>query len=201
MATVTPLADPMEANAASAPCCDPVIRVDGLSHWFGEGGAGTQAIADGPLGLAPIDARPVGPSLGSVCIARRVHLTFPSVSSPCNSLSVIHQAHVSPLAGWVAPRSWPYPPGYGFPAPFGRRRSLLGPSCPRCGVPPSFRRSSGLLDLRPDRNGIAAFRTSELRYGWMFPVLRGRWCPNARSGAVSRHGRSIRLLVVDPLSP
>ena len=67
----------------------------------------------------------------------------------------------------------PYPPGYGFPAPFGRRPSLLGPSCARCGIEPPFRRSSGLLDLRPDHNGVAAFHTSEIRSGWVLPVLRG----------------------------
>src|SRR6266849_5256962 len=81
-----------------------------------------------------------------------------------------HQVHVSSLS---AQARRPYPPGYGFPAPFGRRPSLLGPSCARCGVPPSFRRSSGLLDRSPDHNGIAAFSTSEMRSGWVLPVLRG----------------------------
>ena len=51
---------------------------------------------------------------------------------------------------------------------------LFGPSCPRCGITPPFRRSSGLLDFRPDHNGIAAFHTSEIRSGWLLPVLRGR---------------------------
>jgi len=68
-----------------------------------------------------------------------------------------HQIHVSSLSAQV---SRPYPPGYGFPAPFGRRLSLPGSSCARCGVPPPFRRSSGLLDLRPDHSGVAAFSTS-----------------------------------------
>ena len=35
----------------------------------------------------------------------------------------------------------------------------------------------------PDHNGIAAFRASEIRSGRVLPVLRGRWCPHARSGA------------------
>jgi hypothetical protein len=68
----------------------------------------------------------------------------------------------------------PYPPGYGFPLPFGWRHSLLEPSCPRWGIGPRFRRSLGLPSLRPDHNGIAAFRTSETRSGWVLPVLRGR---------------------------
>jgi hypothetical protein len=95
-----------------------------------------------------------------------------------------HQVHVSSLS---AQAKWPYPPGYGFPSPFGRRRSLLGPSCPRCGVKPPFRRSSGLLDLRPDHNGIAAFRTSEIRSGWVLPVLRGL-------GVLARDGSGSRVI-------
>ena len=58
--------------------------------------------------------------------------------------------------------------------PFGWRHSLLEPSCPRWGVGPRFRRSLGLPGLSPDPNGIAAFRTSETRSGWVLPVLRGR---------------------------
>ena len=109
-----------------------------------------------------------------------------------------HQVHVSSLS---AQAKWPYPPGYGFPAPFGRRPSLLGPSCPRCGVKPPFRRSSGLLDLRPDPNGIAAFRTSEIRSGWVLPVLRGLGVL-ARDGSRSRViAGVVKLLLFDPSSP
>ena len=99
-----------------------------------------------------------------------------------------HQVHVSSLSAQV---KRPYPPGYRFPAPFGRRPSLLGPSCARCGVEPPFRRSSGLLDQSPDHNGIAAFCTSEIRPGWVLPVLRGRgvlaW---AGAAPMSRQERS-----------
>jgi hypothetical protein len=64
--------------------------------------------------------------------------------------------------------------GLCFPAPFGRRHSLLGPSCARCGIEPFFRRSSGLLEWTPDHNGVAAFDISEKRSGRMPPVLRGQ---------------------------
>jgi len=70
---------------------------------------------------------------------------------------VIHPAHVSRLS---ARAIGPYPPGYDFPWPFGGWHSLLGPSCSRCGLGPSFRRSSGLLARGPDRIGVATFRTS-----------------------------------------
>src|SRR5207248_895836 len=63
----------------------------------------------------------------------------------------------------------------------------------------SFRRSSGLLDRSPDHNGVAAFRISEWRSGWMLPVLRG---PGVRS-------QDVKVLVsvqgspwwFDPISP
>ena len=87
-------------------------------------------IADEPLSLAPLDAQPIGSSLRSVCIGSSEHLTCPSVSSLCLVLSVVHQAHVSPLSGWVSPLARPSPAGYDFPLPFGGWPSLLGPSCP-----------------------------------------------------------------------
>ena len=97
-------------------------------------------VADDPVGPPPIDGGPVGSSLGSVC--RPVvgsHLTCPSVCSLHNVHWVTHPAHVSGLS---AQAIRPYPPSYGFPLPFGWRHSLLGPSCARWGVGPSFRRSS-----------------------------------------------------------
>ena len=109
-----------------------------------------------------------------------------------------HQVHVSSLSAQVRR---PYPPGYGFPTPFGRRPSLLGPSCARCGFPPSFRRSSGLLDRSPDHNGVAAFRTSEMRSGWVLPVLRGLGVL-ARDGSGSHATAGVlELLLFDPSSP
>jgi hypothetical protein len=109
-----------------------------------------------------------------------------------------HQVHVSSLS---AQARRPYPPGYGFPTPFGWRPSLLGPSGTRCGIEPSFRRSSGLLDRSPDHNGIAAFRTSEIRSGWVLPVLRGPGVL-ARDGRVPVSRQEYReLLLFDPTSP
>jgi hypothetical protein len=72
-------------------------------------------IAHNPVGFAPVDARPIGVCLGSVCEAYRLHLTFASVCSLCDVLWVVHQAHVSRLSAWVLP----YPAGYVFPVPFG----------------------------------------------------------------------------------
>ena len=38
--------DPNPSRTTAAPCCDPVIQAEGLSHWFGEGEARTRALAD-----------------------------------------------------------------------------------------------------------------------------------------------------------
>lgn len=67
--------------------------------------------------------------------------------------------------------------GVSFPLPFGRRRSLLGPSCAR-------RRSSasltvGLPDHGPDLDGVATFRMRETRPGWVPPMPRGGGVPAA----------------------
>jgi len=99
-----------------------------------------------------------------------LHPTCPSVSSPQVVLWVTHPTHVSGLS---ARAIRPYPPGYGFPVPYGGWRSLLGSSSARCGVGPFFRRSSGLLAEGPDRNGVAMFRTRETRRGRVPSVLRG----------------------------
>src|SRR5262249_38848173 len=99
-----------------------------------------------------------------------LHLTCPSVGVLQVVLWVTHQTHVSGLS---AQASRPYPPGYEFPLPFGGWPSLLGSSCARCGVGPSFRRSSGLLAWWPDRNRVARFCTRETRRGRVPSVLRG----------------------------
>jgi hypothetical protein len=69
------------------------------------------------------------------------HLTFPldKRSSPC--LGDQPPGHVSPLSGWVLP----YPAGYGFPRPFGCRRSLLGRPVPAVGLARSCDRVTGCL--------------------------------------------------------
>jgi hypothetical protein len=52
------------------------------------------------------------------------------------TLRVVHSVPVSRLSVWARR---PYPPGYGFPLPFGWWPSLLGPSLSRCGVGPTSR--------------------------------------------------------------
>ena len=90
-------------------------------------------------------------ALGSVC--RPVagsHLTCPfSLHNPPGSCRVVHPAHVSGLS---AQAMRPYPPGYGFPLPFSRRRSLLGPSCARWGFGlPCGRLTGRRTPARPQR--------------------------------------------------
>ena len=74
----------------------------------------------------------------------------------------------------------PYPPGYGFPVPFGGRHSLLGSSCARCGIGPSFRRSSGLLAGGQTATGLPRSAPDEMRRGRVPPLLRGLGVPGAR---------------------
>ena len=112
-----------------------------------------------------------GSPRGSVCSTGVLHLTCPAVGVLPAVLWVTHLTHVSGLS---AQARGPYPPGYDFPVPYGGWPSLLGSSCARCGVGPSFRRSSGLLAGGPDRNGVTMFRTREARRGRVPSVPRGR---------------------------
>ena len=95
------------------------------------------------------------------------------------------QVHVSALAGWIMAYNIASPDitrvsylaGYGFPVPFGRQPSLLGPSfpagdlCRRCRWPT---RLVGILPLsRRDPSGVSTFRTCEGRPGWVPSILRG----------------------------
>src|SRR5262249_61599442 len=79
---------------------------------------------DDPVGPPPGDGVPSGPPRGSVCRAGGSHLTCPSMSSLHGALGV---AHLVPVSRLSARAKRPYPPGYGFPLPFGGRASLLGP--------------------------------------------------------------------------
>jgi hypothetical protein len=56
-----------------------------------------------PIDFAPIDARPVGRLLSSVCVVQTRHLTFPLMCNHYTVLWVTHQVHVSTLSGWVFP--------------------------------------------------------------------------------------------------
>jgi hypothetical protein len=112
-------------------------------------------------------------ALGSVCRpCAGSHLTCPfGLHNPPGSCRVVHPAHVSGLS---AQAMRPYPPGYVFPSPFGRRRSLLGPSCARWGTRPSLRSAYWRrLTASPDPNGVATFHTDEIQLGWTPFLLRG----------------------------
>ena len=69
------------------------------------------------------------------------HLTFPLDKRSSPRLDGQPPGHVSPLSGWVLP----YPAGYGFPRPFGCRRSLLGRPVPAVGLARSCDRVTGCL--------------------------------------------------------
>jgi hypothetical protein len=60
----------------------------------------------------------------------------------------------------------------GFPLPFGRRRSLLGHPIPA----EDWAFLAVGLPAKPDPDGVTAFRTHELRPGWVPPKPRGRRC-------------------------
>jgi hypothetical protein len=106
--------------------------------------------------------------LGVRLLSRGSHLTCPSdFDRPFGSRQVVHQAHVSNLSVGQTP----YPPGYGFPLPFGWRPSLLGPSFPAAEFRPSC---VGPTGRPPDHNGVSTFRSEEIRPGWMPSILRGR---------------------------
>jgi hypothetical protein len=113
----------------------------------------------------------VGPSRRSVCRACAPHRTCPSIGVLHRVLRVTHRAHVSRLSAWGI---GPYPPGYGFPSPFGGWRSLLGPSGSRRGVGLSVRSACRLV---PDPVGVATFRCREMRLVRVPSIPRGPGCP------------------------
>jgi len=70
-----------------------------------------------------------------------------------------------------------YPAGYGFPVPFGGRRSLLEPSCARCGLGPLLRWGYWRV---PDHNGVTTFRIGKMRrVSW--PLYAGSRAPSQQS--------------------
>ena len=95
--------------------------------------------------------------------------------------------------------SRPYPASYtsthgrsrrfvvpGFLRPFGCRRSLLEPSCARCGIPPSSR-SAYQAHTGLDHIGVVTFHMRQIRPGWVPSGPRGRWCAPARPNPSGRH--------------
>jgi len=106
-------------------------------------------------------------------VCPRGHLTFPLDKRSSPRLDDQPPGHVSPLSGWVLP----YPAGYGFPRPFGCRRSLLAPSCARCGVGPLLRWGYWRL---PDHNGVTTFRIGKRRRA-SWPLYAGSRAPSQPS--------------------
>ena len=76
--------------------------------------------------------------------------------------------------------------GPGFPLPFGRRHSLLGPSWPAGELSLPHVRPTGRRSL-PDPNGVVTFRMAEVRPGWAPPGPRGRWFAPGRSLDTGQH--------------
>jgi len=70
-----------------------------------------------------------------------------------------------------------YPAGYGFPVPFGCRRSLLAPSCARCGLGPLLRWGYWMA---PDHNGVTTFRIGKMRRA-SWPLYAGSRAPSQQS--------------------
>ena len=102
--------------------------------------------------------RPCGPLHRSVCKPCRAasNLSRDEQPFPCN-VGDSPDPRQRPFGSGQRP----YPPGYGFPVPFGGWPSLLGSSCARCGIGPFFRRSSGLLaGARPQRGCRVPHRMS-----------------------------------------
>ncbi len=75
---------------------------------------------------------------------------------------VIHDDH---LEGWSC--------SHGFLLPFGHRHSLLGHPLPAGELGPPHGRLTG---QRPDPDGVAPFRTHELRPDWVPSEPRGQRC-------------------------
>ena len=69
-----------------------------------------------------------------------------------------------------------YPPGYGFPLPFGRRLSLFGASSARCGVRPPLRLADWRSPTRPHRGCHVPHRRDARRVGALFTPE--SWCPS-----------------------
>jgi hypothetical protein len=82
--------------------------------------------------------------------------------------------------------------------PFGRRRSLLGHPIPAGELGPPCGRLTGRR--RPDPDGVTAFRTHELRPGWVPPIPRGRRCSSRTEGRAQPAPAAPRRPVLRPCS-
>ena len=84
----------------------------------------------------------------------------------------------------------------GFPLPFGCRHFASRSSCSRRGVGPSLR--SAYRAQGPDLDGVTAFRTHELRPGWVPSLPRGRRCSSRPSRVLDRR---LPLSAASPCTP
>jgi hypothetical protein len=79
------------------------------------------------------------------------------------------------------------PSGPGSPLRFRRRCSLLGHPIPAGGLGLPHGRLTGPARRRvPDLDGVTAFRTHELRPGWVPPISRGRRCSSRPRDVLSQ---------------
>ena len=128
-------------------------------------------IADKPVGFAPIDARPVGLPLGSVCTEGLWHLTYPAMGALCRELRVVHQVDVSRLSAWAYALST----GLWVPLAF-RRGGLRFFDLPT--PTEGFGRPHGWLTDR-SQTSLGLPRSAPVRYAWRGCLLySGVWCPH-----------------------
>jgi hypothetical protein len=127
-------------------------------------------VGDDPVGLPPSDGSPVGPPRGSVGIAGALHQTCPSMTNHHNGLGVDHQTRVSSLSVGSDDPIRRVMDSPGLSAGGLRFSGLLVPAADS-GLPSEDRRAywTGV----PDRNAVAAFRTGELRSGWVLSLPQG----------------------------
>jgi hypothetical protein len=157
----------------------------GIAHWPGAKRGGV-AIARVIVGHAPASASVLGiritlmPSLSLTLrfpapVTKRLPVvsTVHRIEHRLHIPSALHLIHVSILSGRVCPQRWgcPYPPGYGFPLPFGGRPSLLGSTQSHCGSSVPHGSTDCVFD-HTDRIGVTTFRATKIRPGWVPPLRR-----------------------------
>ena len=109
---------------------------------------------------------------GSVCGPMAgPHPTCPlGLPNPPGSCRGVRPAHVSRLS---ARATRPDPPGYAFPLPLGRWRSLLGPSCSRCGLGRPSEDRPAYWHAGQTATGLPRSASEEGRRGRAPSLLRG----------------------------
>ena len=87
-----------------------------------------------------------------------------------------------------------------FPVAFPQPAFASRSSDSRRGVGPSSRSAYRDARARPDPDGVTAFRTHELRPGWVPPIPRGRRCSSRPRDVLSRRLPLLRRPVLAPRS-